>query len=247
MENSQGLTIFQHLDELRKRLIISLLSVSVGAVACYFFSDGLIHFFLRPLGAQAGPLYFFSPSEAFLLKVKVSIFAGFVAAFPVVASQIWLFISPALYPNEKKALIPLVALTSFLFLAGSAFCFWVVLPPALQFLIGMQSDVLRPMISTGEYISFLSGMVLAFGIAFNLPVFIMAAVSFGFVKRGQLVKYRRHAIVIIFIAAAAMTPGPDIASQLFLAVPLVVLYELSVAGAAFVEALRKKRTSKVNA
>ncbi len=243
--SGKALTFLDHLDELRRRLLISFVAVTLGAVACYFFSDGLIRFLLRPLGTEAGPLYFFSPSEAFLLKVKVSLFAGFLAASPVVMSQLWLFMSPALYPNERKIVIPLTALTTLLFLTGSAFCFWVVMPPALHFLIGMQSDVLKPLISTGSYVSFVSGMVLAFGVAFNLPVFTLAAVSFGFVTRKQLARYRRHAVLIIFIVAAVLTPSPDIASQIFLAVPLIILFELSLAGAAFMEVMRKKRPVKV--
>jgi sec-independent protein translocase protein TatC len=236
----KALTLFDHLDELRKRLILSLAAVGLGAAAGYFASDNILEVLTAPLRNANEPLYFFSPADAFIVKLKIALLSGLVLASPIVISQIWLFVSPALHNNERRAIFPLIAITSVLFLTGAAFSFLVVMPMALNFFIGMQTEFLRPMISVTEYVGFLSMMTLAFGIAFNLPVFVMAFVLTGVWDSKGLARYQKHAIVLIFILAAVLTPGPDIASQFFLAVPLVVLFELSVVGAKAVEFLKRK-------
>ncbi len=225
------LTFFGHLEELRRRILTALAAVGVAAVGGYFISERLLDFLTRPLGASSRPLYFFSPQEAFLVRLKIALFFGLVAASPVVIAQAWLFVSPALYGNERKAVAPLVVVTSVLFLTGIVFAYYLVMPVALQFLLGMQTGFLVPMISVTDYLSFLTAMLLAFGIAFNMPVFVMAFVVSGVWSARDLNRYQRHAVVLIFILAAVMTPGPDIASQLLLALPLVALFELSVLAA----------------
>ncbi|MGH7197773.1 MAG: twin-arginine translocase subunit TatC [Candidatus Omnitrophota bacterium] len=234
------LTFFEHLDELRKRLILSLGAVGLGAAAGYLCADKILEILTGPLRDQNEPLYFFSPADAFIVKLKIALLAGLVLASPIVISQVWLFVAPALHKNEKRAVAPLAALTSVLFLAGAAFSFFTVMPLALNFFIGMKTAFLRPMISVTEYVGFLTMMTLAFGIAFNLPVFVMAFVLTGLWDAKGLGRYQKHAIVLIFILAAVLTPGPDIASQCLLAAPLVLLFELSVAGAFAVEFLKKK-------
>ncbi|MBI3252488.1 MAG: twin-arginine translocase subunit TatC [Candidatus Omnitrophica bacterium] len=235
------LTFFEHLGELRKRILISLFGILAAALVAYVYSDRLLAFVVSPLRGAVKEIYFFSPPEAFVIKVKLAILGGVFLALPLLAVQLWLFVSPALYGRERKLILPLAAVTSLLFLSGAAFCFFLVMPVALKFLIGMQSDFLKPMISMGEYTGFLSGMVLAFGVTFNLPLFILAAVFSGFLSARTLNRYQRHAIVLIFIAAAVMTPGPDVASQLFLAVPLLLLFELSVGAAMAVEYFKKRK------
>jgi sec-independent protein translocase protein TatC len=131
-----------------------------------------------------------------------------------------------------------------LFILGAAFSFYGVIPVTLHFLIGMQSEFMRPMVSVSEYLSFLTSMVFAFGVAFNLPVFILALVGSGLVSAKMLNQFQRWAILIIFILAAVLTPGPDIASQLMLAVPLLILFELSIAGAVVLERMRRKNSAK---
>jgi sec-independent protein translocase protein TatC len=234
-------TFFDHLDELRKRLILSLAAVGGAAVAGYLASDRILEALIIPLRSASEPLYFFSPADAFLVKLKIALLAGLVLASPVVASQIWLFVSPALYKNERRAVAPLIAVTSVLFLAGAAFSYFVVMPLALDFFLGMQTESLRPMLSVTEYVGFLSMMTLAFGIAFNLPVFVIALVLTGLWDAKGLVRFQKQAIVMIFILAAVLTPGPDIASQCLLAVPLVVLFEMSVLAAKLVELSRKSK------
>lgn len=237
---AKSLTFFEHLEELRRRLLISLIAFSVAAGVGYLYSDKALRFLMRPITAHINEIYFFSPAEAFLVKVKVALFLGVIGASPVIASQLWLFVSPALRPVERKAIWPLIILTTVLFLTGVCVSFFAVSPMALNFLVGMQNEFLKPMISITEYLNFLTGMLLAFGVAFNLPVVIMGLVFAGILNAKTLNQYQRHVIVLIFVAAAILTPGPDIASQLFLALPLVALFELSVLGALLIAWMRRK-------
>ena len=234
-------TFFEHLDELRQRLIVCLSAFFLCVVPAAVYSDRLLDWLLGPLVREIPAAYFFSPADAFVVKIKVALLAAAVLSSPVVMGQLWLFITPALYGNEKKALLPLVVLTTSLFIVGAAFSFYGVIPVALHFLIGMQGDFLRPLVSVSEYFSFLTSMVFAFGVAFNLPVFILALVGSGLVTAKMLNHFQRWAILMIFILAAVLTPGPDVASQLMLAVPLLVLFELSVGGAVVLEKIRQKK------
>jgi sec-independent protein translocase protein TatC len=233
------LSFVGHLEELRRRVFTSLIAVGICTVVGYVYSEPALRFFIAPLKDSAGAVYFFSPQEAFIVRIQVALILGIAGALPVVLSQLWLFVSPGLRGPEKRAFLPLVAFTTVLFLCGGAFCFFLVMPVALKFLMGMQTGYLLPMISVGEYIGFLGSMLFAFGVSFNLPAFLLALTASGAVKPETLSKYRRHAILIIVIAAAVLTPGPDVASQTMLAVPLYVLFEISVcASYAFVR--RKK-------
>lgn len=240
--NSPGsLTLRQHLEELRKRLLVSLAAVGAVAVAAYAYSDLLLEVLLRPVAGTLQELYFFSPAEAFLVKIQVALMAGLAMAFPIVASQAWFFVSPGLHEREKKAVIPLALVISSLFAVGAVFCYRFVVPAAVRFFLGMQSEVLRPLISVREYVDFLTQLLVAFGVAFNLPVFVIALVFTGVTDAARLRKFRRHAAILVFIAAAVLTPGPDVASQFLLAVPLILLFELSVAGATLMEFFRKRK------
>jgi sec-independent protein translocase protein TatC len=235
------LTFFEHLDELRKRLLFSVAAVAAASLGAFFFADRILEFLINPGNFRMGALYFFYPAEAFLAKINVALLTGFVLASPIVAGQAWLFISPGLHENERKAITPLILMTSFLFLAGVMFSFFLVLPFALDFFMGMRTEFLQPMVSVGKYVSFVSSMLLIFGLAFNLPVFVMGLASTGLLNTRVLNHYQRHAVVLIFILAAILTPGPDIASQLLLALPLLALFELSVIGAFLIERARRRR------
>lgn len=225
---SVRLTFWEHLEELRRRVLVSLTAVGVCAAVGYVFSEPALRFLIGPMRDAAGAVYFFSPQEAFAVRIKVAFLLGLATASPVVLGQLWRFVAPGLYGGEKRAFLPLVFVTTLLFLAGAAFCFFVVMPVAMRFLIGMQTEFLLPMISVGEYVGFLSTMLIAFGVAFNLPAFLLALTAAGVVRPQTLSKYRRHAVLAIVVAAALLTPGPDVASQMLLAVPLYALFELSV-------------------
>lgn len=238
------LSFIGHLEEFRKRLLISLAAIIAGTLFCFFYVDEILHILTGPIRSQIGQIYFFSPSDAFVIKIKAALLAGLLIASPLVICELWLFISPAMYPREKKALLPVVFIVSFLFIIGALFSFFTVLPMTLGFLIGQQTDFLKPMLSMNEYLGFLSGMMIGFGFAFNLPVFIVALVASGFVKVRTLNYYHRHIIVLIFIAAAVLTPGPDIASQMMLAIPLLFLFEFSLLAGWLVEKAKKKEVSR---
>ncbi len=235
------LSFIGHLEEFRKRLLISLAAVGAGTLFCFVYIDEILNILIKPIRPSIGEIYFFSPSDAFVIKIKAALLVGFLIASPLVLCELWLFVSPAMYPHEKRALLPVVFITSFLFLTGALFSFFMVLPVTLDFLIGQQTAFLKPLVSMSEYLGFLSGMMIAFGFAFNLPVFVVALVASGFVKVKTLNQYQRHIVVFIFIAAAVLTPGPDIASQLMLAFPLLFLFEFSVLAGWVVEKLRKKK------
>lgn len=238
MRSPVDLTFLEHLEELRRRLLVCLAAVGMASAAGYFFSERAIRFLVGPLKAQTDAVYFFSPTEAFTLKVKVALLLGLAAAAPVILGELWLFVAPALHEKEKKVFLPLVFISSILFFTGVVFCFFIAMPFALKFLVGMQSDFLKPLLSVSEYMGFLFGMMLAFGIAFNMPLLILALVFLGFLDVERLNRYQRHVIVLIFIAAAVLTPGPDVASQMMLAVPLLVLFEISVLGAKLIARYR---------
>jgi sec-independent protein translocase protein TatC len=238
-------TFFEHLEELRRRLILCLGAVAVSALTAFFFSDRILAFLIDPIRAEIGSVYFFSPAEAFVTKVQIACIVGALLASPLILTELWLFVTPALGERERRKAAPLIFVVSALFIAGVVFAYCSVMPVGLKFLIGQQTELLKPMISVEHYIAFIGAMLLAFGIAFNMPVFILALSWFGVLKASVLFRYHRHAVVLIFILAAVLTPGPDIASQLLLAVPLLSLFELSLLGAYLIEKARRK--SKVRA
>lgn len=246
MEEMRQGTFLEHLDEMRRRLIISLAAFFLAAVPPFLFADRLLDILISPLTGVVPSVYFFSPADAFVVKIKVVFLCAAVIASPVILGQIWSFISPGLYGNEKKAVLPLILLTSGLFVSGALFCFTQVVPLALHFLIGMQTSTMQPLVSISEYLSFVTSMALGFGVAFDLPVFVLALVGSGIVSSRTLNKFQRVAVLLIFIVAAVLTPGPDVASQFLLAVPLLVLFEVSVLCAVLLEKFRAKKSSKVS-
>ena len=237
-------TFFEHLDELRQRLIVSLAAFFICVLPPLAYSDRLLDWLAAPLVREVPAAYFFSPADAFIVKIKVSLLAAMVFSSPVILGQLWLFISPALYGSEKRILLPLIVMTTSLFVLGALFSFYAMMPVTLHFLIGMQSEFMKPLVSVSEYISFLTSMVFAFGVAFNLPVFVLALVGSGLVNAKMLNKFQRFAIVIIFILAAVLTPGPDVASQLLLAVPLLILFEISIVCAVILEKIKGRKKLK---
>jgi len=225
------LNVIAHLEELRRRLIVCAASLLAMAVICWIFSEPLLAFVVRPATDRIGNLYFLSPSDAFMARFRIAIFGGLVLSSPVILAQLWLYVSPALQGKEKKLAVPAALLTAALFLIGAAFAFYLVVPVTLDFLLGFDTGYIEPMITLGEYVSFVSGMVLSFSVAFNLPIFVAILARMGLVDAPFLVKYRRHCYVGLFVLAAILTPSPDVLSMLMLGIPLIVLYEASVIAA----------------
>jgi sec-independent protein translocase protein TatC len=237
----------EHLIELRKRLIRSFLALGVAFAICYYYSDFLISFLAQPLadafGDQPGKLIYTKLYEAFFVKVRVAVFGAFFLAFPVIANQIWLFVAPGLYAKEKKAFLPFLIATPILFVMGGALAYYFVMPTAFRFFLQYQGNIggiqQEALPAIGDYLSLVMQFVLAFGIAFLLPVLLMLLERAGLVSRDQLKRGRRYAILVAFVVAAIATP-PDAVSQLMLAIPLVLLYELSLIAIWFTERKRAK-------
>jgi sec-independent protein translocase protein TatC len=220
-----------HLAELRTRLIRALLATAVGFGLAYFWAAELVTFLVRPLIAQglAVDVIGTGVTDAFFTKLKVSAIAGIFAASPVIFFQVWRFVSPGLYAREKRVAFPFsIAATTF-FLAGAAFCYVVVFPVAFRFFLEQFASIaLGPQIRISEYLTFASRMLLAFGVTFELPVASFFLARVGLITHRTLLDGARYAVVVIFVVAAVLTPGPDVASQLLMAAPLLVLYVLSI-------------------
>jgi sec-independent protein translocase protein TatC len=223
----------EHLGELRKRIMWSLVAVIVGLAIALNFTDRLMKFVRRPfeVAAPGQKLVFLAPTEAFWVYMKVALIAGIVLAMPVVLYQIWAFIAPGLYRHEKRYAAPFVLIGSVFFLLGAAFAQLVVIPFAMRFLVSFPGPDLAPMISIGSYVDFVLKFTLAFGAVFELPVIITLASRMGLVTPQFLTRNRKYAILVNFIIAAVLTPTPDVFNQTLMAGPLIVLYELGIISA----------------
>lgn len=229
MSASTEMPLLDHLEELRSRLLFSLAAVLLAAVAGYFLSGRILDYLIRPVEK----VYFMGVTEAFTVKIKVALFFGLFAGAPVVFYQAWKFVVPGLTRQEARWVLPAALFFSGFFVLGAAFCYFLVLPLAVEFLLAFGTDQLVPMISVGRYVSFVGWMMLGFGLVFELPVVVFLLGRLGVVSASDLRRRRRLVVVAILIVAALITPSPDVLSQLLLAVPLYVLFELSVAVLAF--------------
>ena len=227
--------LLDHLIELRQRLVKCVVALLVAFSVCFYFSEHIFAFLVVPLkeafGDGGGRLVYTKLYEAFFVQVKVAIFAAFCVSFPIIANQMWAFVAPGLYRQEKRALLPFILATPLLFTAGAALAYYIVMPTAFHFFLQFQGESggleVEALPSTDAYLSLVMQFILAFGISFLLPVLLMLLNRAGIVSRAQLISLRRYMIVGAFIVAAVLTP-PDVVSQLMLAIPLVLLYELSI-------------------
>ena len=229
-EDDEPMSILGHLNELRRRLFRIVIIVILGFVAFYGVSEPLYGFLSAPLQAcmpEGSKLIYTSPQGAFFTYMKVALVASLFGTSPFSFYQLWAFIAPGLYREEKKAILPLAFCSSIFFLAGAAFCFFLVFPIAFQFFMGFATDTIVPMISVEEYLSFALKLLLAFGIVFEMPLFAYFLSRFGLLTPEFMRRTRRYAILVIFIVAAILTP-PDVFSQCLMALPMLVLYEVSI-------------------
>jgi sec-independent protein translocase protein TatC len=224
-----------HLEELRIRLIKSISAVLIFAIAAFVFSEQIMNFLASPVDK----VYFMAPTEAFMVQIKISLLVGVLAAAPILIYQLWMFVLPGLYEKEVKVVFPIVIASTIFFYGGGAFCLFYVIPIALNFLMKFGGDNLEPLISVSEYFVFVTRMVLAFAIVFELPVVSYFLGRVGILSSRMLGKGRRYAVVIILVLSAVLTP-PDIFSQFALGVPLYFLYELSIL-IVFLTGKREKR------
>jgi sec-independent protein translocase protein TatC len=236
--------LLDHLIELRRRLLWSFGALALCFALCLYFARPIFAFLVQPLvRAGQGKIIYTQIFEAFFVEIKVAFFAALMLAFPVIANQLWQFVAPGLYRQEKRALLPFLLATPLLFLTGAALAYYVAIPVALHFLLGFQGNLggiqQEALPAVGNYLSFVMQFLFGFGLAFLLPVLLMLLERAGIVSRAQLKGARRYAIVGAFAIAAVLTP-PDIGSQLLLAIPLVILYELALIGIWFTERGRKR-------
>ena len=223
-------TFIEHLEDLRKRLIISLIAIGIGFTVCYIYSIPIFQFLMMPLqkALPAGAtMIFTTPAEAFFTYMKVGLIAGLFVASPVVLYQIWLFVAPALYSHEKRYVIPFVCSSTLLFVGGAAFGYFVIFPIIARFFMHFTTDFIQPAPRLKESLSFCSMLLLTFGFAFELPIFILFLSKLGVIDFRMLARNRKYVIIAIFIVAMILTP-PDIISQLMMAIPLMFLYEASI-------------------
>lgn len=226
------LTFTRHLEDLRSCLLRSLAAVVVVSVACYYFVDLIFGFMVAPLRQTLPPghsLIGTTVTEAFFTEIKIALAAGVFFSSPLILYEVWRFIRPGLIGDEARLVVPFVLCGTLLFLGGSFFCYHIVLPVAFQYFIEQYGALgVTPAIRLGEYFTFFFRMVLAFGITFELPIITFVLVRLGIWDHHFMRRSFRYAIVVIFILAAFLTPTPDIINQLLLAVPMLLLYILSI-------------------
>jgi sec-independent protein translocase protein TatC len=243
MTEDEKMPFTRHLEELRKRLVICFIAIGIGFIISYGFKEKIFHYLTIPLISvmQADDkLIFTGLPEAFFTYLKVSLLSGLMLAAPVLLYQFWIFVAPGLYDKERKLLIPIVFLSSFFFIGGALFGYFIVFPFGFKFFLGFATETIKALPSMREYLSFSSKLLLAFGLVFELPLVITFLARLGIVTVEFLKKNRKYALLLFFVFAAILTP-PDVVTQIMMAFPLMVLYEISILGA---RVFGKKKSQK---
>jgi len=230
-----------HLAELRMRLIWCLLALTIGFIVCYAFSDKIVAALQSPptlVGRPVKvPLQIIAPAEAFMTYIKVGLIAGLFLVLPVILHQLWKFVAPGLLEHEKKYTVPFLVGSAGLFYGGGVI-FYLVLPFIIHFLLSFATGDIKPLLSVGYYVTFCVRLMIAFGLVFQLPIVVVFLTQLGLLSSRLLIRYFRHAVVLIFIVAAMLTPTTDPLSLLFMVLPMLLLYGLSILAAKGVELRR---------
>lgn len=244
-EDDEPMTLLGHLGELRRRLTRVIIAIILGFFACYSVAEPTYNWLLIPLKAslpETGKLIYTSPQGLFFVYMKLALLASVFVTSPFAFYQLWAFIAPGLYREEKRAILPLSLLSALFFLSGATFCYFMVFPVAFQFFMGFATELIVPMISVEEYLSFVLKLLIAFGLVFEMPLFSYFLSKMGLLTPEAMRRHRKYAILSIFIVAAVLTP-PDVFSQCLMAAPMLVLYEISV----YVSAMARKGRDKAKA
>ncbi|MCK5178232.1 MAG: twin-arginine translocase subunit TatC [Candidatus Omnitrophica bacterium] len=234
MSENKKLSFVGHLEELRSRMIKSVVVIFVGILGTYVFVNPILPFLIEPVGK----LVFIAPQEALVARIKIAFFGGLFFSSPFVLYQIWQFVSGGLNQQERKYIRIFGPLSFIFFVLGVCFCYFIITPISMRFLLGFASDLMEPMITVSKYISFVGTLTLTFGVIFELPLVTLFLTKIEVITPGFLAEKRKQAVVIMFISAAVLTP-PDVVTQCFMAIPLLLLYEL---GIIFSKVAYKKQT-----
>lgn len=245
------MSLLDHLIELRQRLIFSFAAFILLFFVCYYFAEDIFRVLVAPYahlveGDEHRRLIFTALHEAFFTYIKLAAFGAFFLAFPVIAAQLWLFVAPGLYRDERRAFLPFLVATPFLFVLGAAMVYFIVMPLAYKFFLSFESSGLQGGLpiqleaKVDQYLALSMRLIIAFGVSFELPVLITLLSRVGLATAAGLAEKRRYAIVIAFVFAAIITP-PDVISQILLAIPLIGLYEVSIVAARLVERSKAQR------
>lgn len=237
----KNMLLLKHLEELRRVFLVSFIAIAISTVGCFFFSDQILEIFTRPLEQLGYSLYIIGMTEGIYAKLKIALLAGIIVSSPVLMWEFWHFLVPALYPHERKYILKLVPISVILFVLGVAFAYYIVFPVAIYILIKMAGEM-EPMLTISKFISFTLSFLIPFGLLFELPVIIHFLTWAGVVTPAFLTKNRGYAIVVSFIIAAMLTPGPDPISQLVMVIPMIILYE---AGILVAKITTKRKKSKL--
>lgn len=225
MRGDSRLTLVEHLSELRKRLIISIIAIIAGAVICFNFIEEIIELLIRP--GEGLDFIYLSPPELFVAYIKISLILGFIIALPVVLFQIWMFVQPGLKDNERKLALFVLNAGIVFFLIGVVFSYLVVIPMTINFFLEITIDNIEPLFSFNNYVGFISSIILSFGLIFELPLVVILLTQLGFVTPSFLKKSRKYVLLGVIVISAILTP-PDVVSQVLMTIPMLILFELSI-------------------
>lgn len=242
------MSVLDHLAELRTCVIRSFFALTIGFAISWIWVESIFDFLLLPLRDAATEIDFAQMhhkdlAEPFFVLLKTAFFSGFFVALPVIVYQVWSFISPGLYNHEKRAALPFIFISTVLFLIGSAFCFYLVMPLGYEFLLDFSADISEPELMMNEYLAITTKLIIGFGIVFQMPVFAMFFSSIGVLTHRHLLKFWRYAIVLSFVVAAFFTP-PDVITQSLMAGPIILLYFISIGVAWYFTTRRERRAAK---
>lgn len=234
-DEPKKLNVITHLEEFRKRVLISLGFVAAASVFTFSNGDRIMALVKKPVAPVIGDLIYISPTEAFVAYLKVSLLSGFIISFPVILYHTWAYVSPAINNTSKTRVLGWFLTAFFLFFAGICFSYFIAIPAALDFLIGFGSSIAVPRITVGKYISFFGALILSGGIIFEIPVIISVMTEAGFINSNILRRKRHIAVLVILIISAIITPTQDIINMLIFSIPMVVLYEAGVLISRYIE------------
>lgn len=244
MVEEKDQSMIEHLEELRRVLIISLIATIVMAGGCWFFSDFILEIIIQPVTATGNKMHYIGVMEALMTKLKLSVFLGFLTALPVILWQFWGFIMPALKKIERVYFTIFVIVSYIFFIGGILFAFYTVFHLGVKFLLHFGGQELLPMLTIGNYVSFAMMFILPFGVIFELPLAVFILAQLGVVTHEGMVKKRKMAILISVIAGAVLVPSPDIITPLMMAVPMYLLFEVGVSVVKLVEWIKKRRAKR---